>query len=174
MSDVTEVEHDLMSLVAQEEAKRMTKSEDQAAVEVTELADNVRRKKEREAEFTEVKDSGSRRETVTGAVRDRQQGKGRYDLITPIGLRRLALHYENGARKYKDRNWEKGMPLSWFLDSAIRHLFDYLSGDRSEDHLAAVAWNALGYIHIEQLIRDSKLPKELDDMGTTERPLIEK
>jgi hypothetical protein len=146
MSDITEFQHDLMDSIT----------------------------KEKNMEFTEVKDSGQRRETITGAVRDRVQGKGRYDLITPIGLRRLALHYENGARKYKDRNWEKGMPLSWFLDSAIRHLFDYLSGDRSEDHLAAVAWNALGYIHSEQLIRDSKLPKELDDMGTTERPLIEK
>jgi hypothetical protein len=146
MSDITEFQHDLMDSIT----------------------------KEKNMEFTEVKDSGQRRETITGAVRDRVQGKGRYDLITPIGLRRLALHYENGARKYKDRNWEKGMPLSWFLDSAIRHLFDYLSGDRSEDHLAAVAWNALGYIHIEQLIRDSKLPKELDDMGITERPLIEK
>jgi hypothetical protein len=140
---------------------------------MTELADKVRRKAAQETEFKKVNDSGQRRETVTGAVRDRQQGKGRYDLITPIGLRRLALHYENGARKYKDRNWEKGMPLSWFLDSAIRHMFDYLAGDRSEDHLAAVAWNALGFIHIEQLIRDNKLPKELDDLGTTNRPLME-
>lgn len=139
----------------------------------TELADKVRRKQEKETQFTEVKDSGERRETVTGAVRDRQQGKGRYDLITPIGLRRLALHYENGARKYNDRNWEKGMPLSWFLDSAMRHLYDYMNGDRSEDHLAAVAWNALGFIHIEQLIRDGKLPKELDNLGVTDKPLIE-
>jgi hypothetical protein len=129
--------------------------------------------KQAEQVFKEVKDSGNRRETVTGAVRDRAQGKGRYDLITPIGLRRLALHYENGARKYKDRNWEKGMPLSWFLDSAIRHLFTYLNGDRSEDHIVAAAWNALGFIHIEQQIRDGKLPKELDDLGTTDRPLIE-
>jgi hypothetical protein len=141
------------------------KNESLEVLQTTELADKVRRKKEKEVQFKSVNDTGSRRETITGAVRDRAQGKGRYDLITPIGLHRLALHYENGARKYKDRNWEKGMPLSWFLDSAIRHLFSYLAGDRSEDHLAAVAWNAMGFIHIEQLIKDGKLPKELDDIG---------
>src|SRR3954470_1453827 len=108
MSDVTEVEHDLMSLVAQEEAKRMTKSEDQAAVEVTELADNVRRKKEREAEFTAVKDSGQRQEFSTGAVRDTQTGKGFPHLLPSHALLRLAKHFENGAKKYGKNNWRKG------------------------------------------------------------------
>lgn len=100
---------------------------------------------------SELPDSGHRVTTSTGALRERAPGKGRYDLITPIGLRRLALHYENGAKKYGERNWEKGMPIEWFLDSAIRHLYSYLAGDRSEDHLAAAAWNALGAIHMEEL-----------------------
>src|SRR6478752_4931924 len=37
------------------------------------LADKVKRRKEKEGEFTKVNDSGERRKTATGAVRDRQQ-----------------------------------------------------------------------------------------------------
>ena len=69
----------------------------------------------------EVKDSGARQQFHTGAVRDIQKGKGRYDLITPIALKRLAKHYENGAVKYGDSNWTKGIPLKRITDSAIRH-----------------------------------------------------
>lgn len=127
----------------------------------------------------ELEDSGERREAESGAVRDRARGKGRYDLITPLGLKRLAIHYENGAIKYADRNWEKGFPLSWFFDSMSRHCDDYmecrvLGEEPKEDHLAAVAWNALGFIHTEEMIRRGKLPAELDDLpnpkGTDDRP----
>lgn len=47
-----------------------------------------------------VKDSGRREEFTGGAVRDVREGKGRYDLISPIAMRRLALVYEKGANKY--------------------------------------------------------------------------
>ena len=115
-------------------------------------------------EFAEVKDSGAREEFQTGSVRDTRMGKGRYDLITPIGLRRLAQHYENGARKYGDRNWEKGQPLSRYLDAAIRHTYAYIAGAREEDHLAAAAWNILAAIHTQELARRGRLPRELDDL----------
>jgi len=116
------------------------------------------------AHFDSVCDSGERERFATGSRRDTRKGKGRYDLITPIGLRRLALHYENGAAKYGDRNWERGQPISRFLDSAIRHLYAYLGGSRDEDHLAAAAWNALAAIHIEEAVAAGILPKELDDL----------
>ena len=87
-------------------------------------------------------DSGERRQFPTGAVRDRSRGKGRFDLIEPELLFRLARHYEAGAIKYDDRNWEKGIPISCFVDSAFRHLTKYLQGGcADEDHLAAVLWN---------------------------------
>lgn len=116
--------------------------------------------------FSEVKDSGERHEFETGSVRDTREGKGRYDLITTIGLHRLARHYENGARKYGERNWEKGQPISRYIDSAIRHLYSYLAGDRSEDHLAAAAWNALGAAHTEEQVKVGALPAELNDLQT--------
>jgi hypothetical protein len=114
--------------------------------------------------FTAVKDSGKREKFATGSVRDTQVGKGRYDLITPIGLRRLAQHYENGAHKYGDRNWERGQPCSRYLNSALRHLQNILEGDDSEDHLAASAWNVFAIIHTQEMCRRGTLPKELDDL----------
>ena len=115
--------------------------------------------------FSEVLDSGKRQEFGTGSVRDTRDGKGRFDLIAPYALKRLAQHYENGAKKYGDRNWEKGQPLSRYLDSALRHLFKYLGGSREEDHIAAVAWNALAFIETEYRVGRGALPQELNDMN---------
>jgi len=112
----------------------------------------------------EIKDSGQRQQFETGSQRDTRDGKGRYDLISPVTIRRLAQHFEKGAVKYNPRNWEKGQPLSRYVDSALRHLFDYLEGKRDEDHLAAVMWNAGCAIHTEEMIRRGLLPKELDDL----------
>lgn len=115
-------------------------------------------------EFNLVKDSGERREFGTGAVRDMSKGKGRYDLISPLALKRLAKHYENGALKYSDRNWEKGIPLSSYIDSAMRHLSNYLEGMRDEDHLAAAAWNVFCIIHMEEMIERGLKTKELNNL----------
>ena len=106
-------------------------------------------------------DSGKREEFKTGAVRDIITGKGRYDLLSSIAIHRLAQHSENGGIKYEDRNWEKGIPLKRFLDSALRHLFLLLAGGEEEDHAAAVMWNAQSFIHTQEKIRRGELPKEL-------------
>ena len=74
---------------------------------------------------------------------------GRYDLITPYGLRRVALRYHFGAKKYGDKNWEKGVPLSNCLDSLLRHVNQYKMGDKEEDHMAAAAWWAFAIMHFE-------------------------
>ena len=72
-----------------------------------------------------IKDSGERTQFESGAVRDMHDGKGRCDLLPMCVLLRLARHYENGCKKYGDRNWEKGIPAHSFADSALRHLFIY-------------------------------------------------
>jgi len=112
----------------------------------------------------ELQDSGERKEYVTGAVRDKRKNKGRFELVTPIGLRRVAIVYEKGAVKYNPRNWEKGIPIGRFLDSAIRHIYQHIEGLRDEDHLAQAAWNLLGAIHTDEMIRRGLLPKELDNL----------
>lgn len=119
-------------------------------------------------EFDAVKDSGQRHEFSTGAVRDTQQGKGMPHLLPTHALLRVAKHFENGARKYQKNNWRKGIPLANYMDSAFRHWCSILDGDKSEDHCAALAWNAMCFIETAYMIEKGVLPKELDDIGWLE------
>ena len=96
-----------------------------------------------------TKDSGKREQFTSGAVRDTREGKGRFDLIPPRPLARLAGVYERGAAKYSDNNWKQGIPLSRCLDSALRHLNQFKAGDRDEDHLAQAAWNIFSMMWYE-------------------------
>lgn len=149
----------------------------------------------------ELKDSGNRKMWDTGAVRDREHGKGRMDLMSLDVMAKLykmmdwddyiynilmdfykfqidpnedfiydAIHNfldnldregkwdlpqatievsrqaEDGADKYADRNWELGMPVSRFVDSAIRHFTQYIAGYTDEPHDRAFLWNCMSAI----------------------------
>ena len=61
-------------------------------------------------------------------------------------LLNLSMHYEEGAKKYADRNWEKGMPLHCFIDSGVRHLLKYFDEWRDEPHERAFLWNMFGLL----------------------------
>lgn len=99
----------------------------------------------------DINDSGKRITYGEGkATREPSDGKGRFDLISPYALRRIAIHYENGAKKYADRNWEKGIPFSRYLDSALRHLNKFTMGMTDEDHLAAACWNIMAIMHHQE------------------------
>ena len=111
-----------------------------------------------------TKDSGSRSQFSTGSQRDIVKGKGRYDLISPIMIERLAKLLQRGAEKYEDRNWEKGMTLSVYMDSAMRHLFKFLEGHKDEDHLIASIWNLQALLHIEEMVKRGKLSVDLLDL----------
>jgi hypothetical protein len=114
--------------------------------------------------YTSVKDSGQRQEFSTGAKRDTQGGKGRFDLLPGHALTRLARHFENGAVKYGDDNWRKGMPLNRYLDSAFRHLVKFMDGERDEDHAIAVVWNMMCLIETEHMIKNGVLSEDLDTL----------
>lgn len=111
-----------------------------------------------------IKDSGERREFSTGAVRDRGELKPRPDLIHPYFLFRLGMHLARGAKKYSAWNWSKGMPVSEFFASANRHLVQAMTGDESEDHLSAVAFNVMGAMVVMAGVRAGIYPPELMDM----------
>lgn len=148
--------------------------------------------------MTKILDSGNRTEFETGAVRDIQQGKGRFDLMPldvlsevfaaefadefdessitdaiksiaefqrtgnerwlciaivhysqavhvdlPTLMLDVARHFENGAIKYGEHNWKKGIPISRYIDSALRHLMKDCAYETDEDHEAAVVWNLM-------------------------------
>ena len=48
--------------------------------------------------------------------------KLRYDLIPPLANRECAKVWTKGLDKYPAGNWEKGMPWSEVIASALRHL----------------------------------------------------
>lgn len=81
-------------------------------------------------------------EQTTGAKRD--EYRLRYDLIPKFFIDELASIFEEGLR-YGQDNWKKGGEE--FVADLINHVEDhylrYNDGDRSEKHLAKVAWNAL-------------------------------
>jgi len=112
----------------------------------------------------ETKGSDKREEFVTGSKRDSREGKGRYDLLSPIALARLAGVAERGGNRYGDRNWERGQPLCRYLDSALRHIFQVLEGRTDEDHAGQAMWNLMAFIHTQELIEKGLLPAELNDM----------
>jgi len=116
----------------------------------------------------ELPDSGKRQEFDTGSVRDTRDGKGRFDLLPPLAMTRLAKHFEAGASKYGARNYERGQPLARFVDSALRHIFKLLEGRLEEDHAAAAAWNMMAFMEIQGRISGGRLSADLDDMPKRE------
>lgn len=113
-----------------------------------------------------IKDSGEHKEegTGTGAVRSSGEGRGRPSLLPFDALMEVSVHFEEGAAKYDDRNWEKGLKLSRYLDSMLRHVTDITMGDTSESHERAIAWNALCFLATWKRIQNGTLPAGLDDL----------
>lgn len=109
-------------------------------------------------------DSGARTEFKTGAVRDAMTGKGLPSMIPPCAIRAMAKRFEDGAGKYGNMNFAKGIPLSRFQDSIVRHLLAWSEGDTSEDHGGAVLWNMAVAMWTLEEINAGRLPKELNDL----------
>ncbi len=55
----------------------------------------------------------------------------------------VSVHFEDGAKKYGDNNWRKGIPTHCYIDSAIRHYLKWIRDDSDEHHDRAFAWNLL-------------------------------
>lgn len=55
----------------------------------------------------------------------------------------VSKHYEDGARKYEDNNWRKGIPVKVYFDSASRHFMKWVGDWKDEPHDRAIIWNCL-------------------------------
>ena len=53
----------------------------------------------------------------------------------------VSKHFEEGAKKYGENNWKKGIPESSYIDSAVRHYLKWLRDDDDERHDLAFIWN---------------------------------
>lgn len=113
---------------------------------------------------TGIKDSGTRQEFTTGSIRDAQAGKGAFHLVPNWVIWLISRIYEDGAKKYASRNWEKGQPLSQYLKSAENHIAKLKAGRRDEPHASQAAWNIIAYIFTAWLVKIGKRPQELNDM----------
>ena len=135
-----------------------------------------------------IKDSGDRTTFDTGAVRDLQGGKGRFDLMPLFNVNELlptrlyemdcmydfvsdgntdalkkaltnfmdrvypdritaifelSKHFEEGAKKYGENNWQKGIETKYYINSAGHHLLQYERGDIDEPHDRSFMWNMM-------------------------------
>jgi hypothetical protein len=98
-----------------------------------------------------TKDSGKRQEYSTGMKRDLQDSKSNIYLWMPKCIPydeqlivRAGYAAQRGANKYGERNFELAQTdeeLERFKSSALRHMLQWICGDRTEDHAAAVLFN---------------------------------
>jgi len=112
---------------------------------------------------------GEERIFATGAVRDTANKKPMIHLISPFFLEDLGewLRFACQDRKpkpYPPRNWEKGMPFSDTLGSGFRHIVAIMTGDESEDHIAALGFAAMALAHYRHEIKAGRMNPEIDDM----------
>lgn len=89
------------------------------------------------------------------------------DWSTVTAILEVSKHYEEGAKKYDERNWEKGIPTHCYVDSGIRHLLKYYGKWDDEPHDRAFLWNMLG------LLWTIKHHPELNDLPYTTTKLTE-
>lgn len=98
---------------------------------------------------------------MTGGRKD-DAGKARYDLIPAAPLDELARLYGQGAERYGERNWERGLAFGRMFAALMRHAWAWWRGEQrdpvdGQHHMASVAWYALGLIELE------RTRAELDD-----------
>ena len=82
-------------------------------------------------------------------------------------MKRLAKHYQNGAKKYSKNNWRKGQPISRYYDSSMRHLWALMDDKTEEDHAAALLWNLIAIIQTKIDVQKGLLSTELNDYPFT-------
>ena len=67
-----------------------------------------------------------------------------YHQLHPDFIRRVSKIYHEGSKKYGKDNYKQGFKDTAFLDERFNHVMDHLlryrEGDRTEDHLAKIAW----------------------------------
>ena len=133
------------------------------------------------AEKMQINPSDKNLDFTTGATRGDNSGQGTAHLLPFDALGWIAevcggwyelpaaaidtqcQLFEAGAKKYAARNWEKGIPLARYIDSAWRHYSKDRRGMVDEPHPVQFAWNALCALQTYLWIVEGKLDRDLGD-----------
>jgi len=81
------------------------------------------------------------------------------------GQDRLQKWLEEGAKKYDEWNWAKGMFISRTLDSFWRHAEKVVDALDDEDHPAALMCNVMFALHYDRAIVGGILDPKWDDLN---------
>lgn len=115
-----------------------------------------------------LKDGGTRQTYGSGAQKEdssKTAGKGAFHLVPFMPILRAAEIWRKGAIKYAARNWEKGIALSRFVDSGLRHFMQAgLEGKIDEDHIHQGLWNFMALSWTIDRINRGLLPATLNDL----------
>lgn len=84
--------------------------------------------------------TGDRHKIESAIITFSQEIKG---ISIPLMFMEVSKHFEDGANKYAERNWEKGIPTHCYVDSGVRHFLKYIDGFEDERHDRAFVWNMM-------------------------------
>lgn len=74
----------------------------------------------------------------------------RLDLLPPTAILNVGQVLHRGAKKYGDRNWRK-IETHEHLAHAIKHIYEYLQGNTTEDQLSHAATRLLFALEISKV-----------------------
>ena len=83
-----------------------------------------------------------------------------YDDNTYEAMLDVSKHFEEGAKKYGEYNWQKGLPEWCYIDSAVRHYLKYKMGETSERHDRAFMWNIMCLLWTNKHITEEEKEEE--------------
>lgn len=112
--------------------------------------------------------------TDQNGIKD-DNGKARFDLIPAHAIEALAELYATGAKKYDDRNWEKGLSWGRVFAALMRHAWAWWRGEKKDPedgqhHMTSVAWCAFAlYEYDRRRNGTDDRPKDFNVGGPVER-----
>ena len=120
--------------------------------------------------MNELRKKHKERSTSDPAVKG-DGDKLRWDLVPIEALEEVVRVFNFGAKKYEDRNWEKGMGWSRMYAAAMRHLTAFWRGETFDKetglhHCAHAAWCCLALCHYTMYnlqFDDRPIPSEMLD-----------
>ena len=99
---------------------------------------------------------------VNDAAKKFDDGKLRFELVPTAIQFECAKVYTDGAKKYGDRNWEKGLAVSRAFGSVMRHVMKFWSGqDIDPDHGTHHLAHAI--VELQMIHETLRVHPELDD-----------